>query len=380
MQQLSGESHKDAVNVYADAGVARARSLGNRGPLRYDSNGAVSAEILHAYNHYGFYVFENLIDSAEIDVLRLEFAELIDRAPVDNGADLDIQGRPAFGREFARNPYTMIRPLSDPWGGTTLLGGRHPTKMSQPKAAQTAPKKVVFVISGMCQLSEAALRLYGHADILSIAENINGTDFVPYNDATFVKQPGLGGAVSWHQDGVTHWDSPAWDDGIHGFNVQVQLYECTAQNCLWVLPGTHTQGRIDIPKLVREQGEYLEDAVPLLCQPGDITIVNRQVLHGSFANTSDQQRISITFGFHRYASILGAKGALSQTNDETYSHQRIDERSAVIQVAIDARAQFYPEQPVYRYTPFVGREDELRHSAENIERVIKNYNLKDLSI
>ena len=66
-------------------------------------------------------------------------------------------------------------------------------------------------------------------DLLAAAASINGDDFVPYNDATFVKQPGLGGSVSWHQDGVTHWDNPEWDSGIHGFNFQVQLYDTSAE-------------------------------------------------------------------------------------------------------------------------------------------------------
>ena len=99
---------------------------------------------------------------------------------------------------------------------------------------------------GMCQAMPAALRLYGHPQLLAIAAAINGPDFVPYNDAIFVKQPGLGGSVAWHQDGVTHWDSPDWDAGIHGFNFQVQLYPTTAANGLWVVPGTHRTGRVDI--------------------------------------------------------------------------------------------------------------------------------------
>ncbi|MEQ9451747.1 MAG: phytanoyl-CoA dioxygenase family protein [Pseudomonadales bacterium] len=381
MSELSASQHAQQMSTYCAAGVERAQALGNRGPMRRDAQGRLSEEILAAYWQHGFYVFEGLVDQAEIELLRTDFAELIERAPADNGADLDARGRPALGQEFARSPYTLIRPLSDPWGGTDLLGGRHPTRMTQPQAAAQAPRKVVFLISGMCQLSEAALRLYGHADLLTIAAGINGDDFVPYNDATFVKQPGLGGSVSWHQDGVTHWDSPQWDEGIHGFNFQVQLYPCTPANCLWVVPGTHKQGRIDIKQRVRENGsEYLPDAVPLLCQPGDVTIANRQVLHGSFANTSETPRISITFGFHRYQSVLGARGALSQTAEEVYDAERIDQRSAVIAVAIDARAQFYPDQPRFSYAAFGGREDEYRYCPANIECVIKDYNLKDLSI
>ena len=39
--------------------------------------------------------------------------------------------------------------------------------------------------------------LYGHTELLAVAQSINGIDFVPFNDAIFVKQPGLGGSVAW---------------------------------------------------------------------------------------------------------------------------------------------------------------------------------------
>ena len=110
--------------------------------------------------------------------------------------------------------------------------------MTQPKPEADAPEDVVSIMYSMCQSMPAGLRLYGHPGLLTVAESINGTDFVPFNDAIFVKQPGLGGSVSWHQDGVTHWDSPDWDPGIHGFNFQVQLYSATLGNCLWVVPGS----------------------------------------------------------------------------------------------------------------------------------------------
>ena len=380
MPRVSAAQHAEDMQDYYRAGEERALALGNRGPMRRGADGRLAQDIVDAYWRHGFYVFTGLVAPEEIELLRKDFADLIDRAPIDNGAEVDKYGQPACGLEFARNPYSLIKPLADPWGGTELLNGRHPTQMTQPAPEADAPNKIVFLISGMCQLSDAALRLYGHPDILSIAAAVNGDDFVPYNDATFVKEAGLGGSVSWHQDGVTHWDAPDWDEGIHGFNVQVQLYECTSANCLWVMPGTHKEGRIDIKARVEEFGELLPEAVPLLCEPGDITIANRQILHCSFANTSPNQRISITFGFHRYASVLGAKGALSQTADEVYSAERIDERSAVIQVAIDARHQFYPQEAPYQYQAFQGREDEYRFSPEMWERVIRDYNLKDLSI
>lgn len=379
---LSAREHAKRMSAYAEQGEQRAYELGNRGPMRFDEYGKLHPDILDAYWTHGFYVFEGIVDEHEIAALRADIDYLLEHAPVHQGAATDAQGRPAFGADFARNTYTFIKPLSDPWGGTDVLNGRHPTQMSQPEPDKDAPDEVVYLMGGMCQAMPSGLRLYGHPQLLTIAEGINGADFVPYNDATFVKLAGLGGSVSWHQDGVTHWDSPDWDEGIHGFNFQVQLYECTARNCLWVMPGTHKSGRIDIKKRVAENdgSEQLPGAVPLLCQPGDATIVNRQMLHCSFANTSPDLRVSLTFGFHRRAAVLGATGALSQSTKETYDEQRIFERAAVIAVAIDAREQFYPDQPRYTYQPFEGLEDQFRFNDDTFERVIRDYNLKDLSI
>lgn len=377
--------HVAAMADYLADGRRRALELGNRGPVRFDERGRLHPDILEAYWEHGFYVFDRLIGSDEVAELREGIEGMLERAPVRAGAELDAQGRPALGRDYAVEPFLFIKPLSDPWGGTKLLAGRHPTKMTEPAPESSAPDEVVHLISGMCQASPAALRLYGHPSLLAIAEAINGPDFVPFNDAIFVKRPGLGGSVSWHQDGATHWDDPNWDEGIHGFNFQVQLYPSTPANGLWAVPGSHKLGKIDIPQVVADNGgsERLPDAVPLFCEAGGVTIANRQVLHGSFANTSPDPRISVTFGFHRRASVLGVEGRLKMKAGGraiVYDEDRIFDRSAVIAVAIDARHQHVPDEIPYRYQPFAGLEDDFRSDDETFERVIRNYNLKDLSI
>ncbi len=374
---------------YAADGERRARAFGNRGPVRLDEQGQLHADIVDAFLEHGCYVFEGVIGERELDELRAEVTDMIERAPVRKGAALDAQGRPALGRDYAVDPYLLTTPLSDPWGGTKLLGGRHPMKMTEARADADAPEQVVFLMFGMCQAMPSALRLYGHPQLLMIAAAINGADFVPFNDAIFVKQPGVGGSVSWHQDGVTHWDAPNWDAGIHGFNFQVQLYPTTAANALWVVPGSHHRGKADIPSIVQGNGgsDRLPDAIPLLCAAGDVTVVNRQVLHGSFANSSPDPRVSITFGFHRRSSVLGVQGKLSIKPDDSrwaggtvYDEERLFERSAVIAVAIDARRQHHPDEQPYHYLPFTGLEDDFRYNADTVERVIRDYNTKDLSI
>ena len=233
----------------------------------------------------------------------------------------------------------------------------------------------------MCENMEAGLRVYGHPDLLAIAQSINGPDFVPYNDAIFVKQPGLGASVAWHQDGLTHWDAPNWDPGIHGFNFQVQLYDCTPANCLWVVPGTHKLGKVDIKRMVADNGgsDQLPGAVPLFCAAGGVTIVNRQALHCSFANTSENLRVSLTFGFHRHSAVLGQRGAIVVSADDVYDEARIFERSSVIATAIDARAQRFPDETPFTYQPFVGLEDQFRWDEAGRAR-LHDYSQKDIGI
>ncbi len=266
------------------------------------------------------------------------------------------------------------------FGGTDLANGRHPVKMAEPKAAAGAPKEIVYVIGGSLQFSDACLRVYGHPQLLAVAAAINGDDFAPFNESLFFKAPGLGASVAWHQDGVTHWDSPDWDQGTHGVNFMAQLYGCTAANGVWVVPGTHKQGKVDIAAMAAESGsDRLADAVPMICAPGDVAICNRQALHGSFANTSPDWRVTVNFGFHRLSSVLGVHGGGIHNAPAVYDADRIAMRSRVIGYAIDARRQRYADEEPFVYKPFAGAGIEHRWTPE-AKAGLKDYNLLDLSI
>ena len=296
------------------------------------------------------------------------------------GAPLDRQGRPALAADCRSNPLMWSRPLGDPLGGTELANGRHPVKMFEPKASSDAPKEIVYLILGSLQFSDAALRLYGHPGLLAMAAAVNGDDFVPFNEAIFVKEPGRGASVAWHQDGVTHWDSPELDQGTHGFNFMAQLYGCTAANGVWVVPGSHRLGRADIKARVAAAGtERLPEAVPILCAPGDVAITNRQTVHGSFANTSPDWRVTLNFGFHRRRSVLGVEGGGVHNEPAVYDDARIRERARIIGYAIDARGRRFPAETPYRYQPHAEGGESWRWDAA-AKAGMRDYNLLDLSI
>ena len=212
---------------YYFEGERRALSLGNRGPMAFDANGALAAGVAEAYWESGFYVFEGAVRGDELNELVVDFEEVLARAPASSTSRTDTAGRPAIGSEFERPSFRFARPLSDPYGGTSVSGGRYQAKMVEPEAPVDAPDEVLLNISSPLQLMDAALQLYGHPDLLRIAEQINGPDFTPFSESIWVKQPGWGPSVAWHQDGTTHWDNPdsgRWHPRIqlHGAAVRKQ--------------------------------------------------------------------------------------------------------------------------------------------------------------
>lgn len=371
---------EEAMVRYRREGTERALALDNRGPIRFAADGSLDPAILDSYSGHGFYVFEGVLGPEELADLERDVAEMLDRAPVTKGATVDRHGRPALGADCEGRNVTWVRPLSDPLGGTDAAHGRHPAKMTEPAAPDGTPDHVVQLVLGSLQFSDACLRLYGHPQLLAVAEAINGPDFTPFNEAVWVKQPRLGGSVAWHQDGWTHWDSPDLDEGTHGFNFMAQLYGCDAANGLWVVPGSHRNGKADIAAMVAAAGsDRLPDAVPLICGPGDVAITNRQAIHGSFANTGPDVRVTVNFGFHRRRSVLDVTSGGVHSPVTTYDEDYIRERSKLIPYAIDARRQRFGDETPHLYQPFAGQEGEYVWDDE-ARLAIKDYNLRDLGI
>ena len=372
--------HEPVMQAYFSSGRKRALALPNQGPLKFLANGDLHPEIQWSVDEYGFYVLKNVIGSDELGDIEKDVFDILERLPTTKGSSVDKQGRPALGVDCKGASLFWSRPLGDPFGGTDRAAGRHPVKMVEPQPSADSPEQTVYLILGALQHSEALLRLYAHPDLLKLAASLNGEDFVPFNEGMFIKQPGLGASVAWHQDGVTHWDNPEWDSSIHGYTFHAQLYGCTAANAVWAVPGSHRLGKIDISDWVADNGsERLPDAVPYICDPGDVVIHNRQLVHGSFANTSPDWRVSFTLGYHRRSSVLDVCSGGVHNATAVYDEARIRERSRMIGYGIDARRQRFTNEAPYVYKPFLKSGEHLQWST-NAKEAIHDYNLLDLSI
>ena len=367
-----------AFRRYCAEGEARAMALGNRGPIRFTEDGELHPEIVAAYDRCGFYVFTGVFGAEELADIEADFLDIQARLPVRRGAEVDRQGRRALGADCKSLNLVWAKPLSDPVGGTKAAHGRYPVKMFEPKAAADAPEEAVYLLLGSLQFSDACLRAYGHPGLLAVAAAINGPDFVPFNEALWMKEPGTGASVAWHQDGWTHWDSADLDGYSHGFNFMGQLFGCTPANGLWVVPGSHKGGKADIAGMVAEAGtERLPQAVPLVCAPGDVAITNRQAVHGSFANTTDAWRVTVNMGFHRRRSVIGVMGGGVHNPPAVYDEARVAERAKAIGYAIAARKARFPEERAFDYAPHAGQRFEWDDAAR---AAMRDYNLLDLGI
>jgi ectoine hydroxylase-related dioxygenase (phytanoyl-CoA dioxygenase family) len=132
--------------------------------------------------------------------------------------------------------------------------------------------------------------------------------------------------------------------------------------------------------MVAESGsERIDGAVPIVCEPGDVVICNRQLVHGSFANSGFEPRLTINFGFHRRSSVLDVQGAGIHSKPIVYSNQVIEERSKVIGYGIEARQQKYPNETAYSYKPFESSNLTFDWN-QSIQATLKDYNALDLSI
>ena len=369
-----------AMKQYLEDGQRAALELDNRGPIEFDQYGRLAQSILDAYSKYGFYVFTGVLSEEECQDLEADLEQMKTTFPTSPESKVDSQGRPALGADSLTPSLVWSKPLGDPLGGTELANGRHQVKMFEPEAKEAAPAAAPFILLGSLRFSDACLRTYAHPELLRVAEAINGEDFAPFNEALFIKEPGIGAAVSWHQDGVTHWDSPDFDEGIHGFNFMAQLYGSTAVNGVWVLPGSHRLGKLDIKSLVSDSNsERLKDAVPIVCGRGDVVICNRQALHGSFPNSGFEPRLTVNFGFHRRSSVLGVQGGGIHSDAQVFDETIIARRSKVLGYAIAARKERFPEEKAYEYQPF--KEAGLSFEWNDAARAdMKDYNRDDLSI
>ena len=174
-------------------------------------------------------------------------------------------------------------------------------------------------------------RIVTQPRILDAVESLIGENILTWNTAWFAKMPGERTFVSWHQDGMYWKFSPrrivtAW----------VALTPSVSTNGgLRVIPGTHLHPAMPHkdtyePDNALSRGQDIavevdeSQAVDLELQPGEMSLHDLWIVHGSRANTSlDTPRIGLAIRYVatevRQDSPIKPRAVLVRGRDE-YGH------------------------------------------------------------
>lgn len=146
--------------------------------------------------------------------------------------------------------------------------------------------------------------LASHEKVLDAVESVLGPDVMVWGSSLFIKDPGQGTYVTWHQD-TTYWGlskpdvTTAW----------IALSSATEQSgCMKMMPGTHKWEQVahvdtlDEKNLLTRGQEIAvdvneADGVLVELQPGQMSLHDVQIVHASDPNQSDDRRIGVAIRY-----------------------------------------------------------------------------------
>lgn len=147
--------------------------------------------------------------------------------------------------------------------------------------------------------------LAAHPAVVGRVASLYGPDLLVWRSKIFLKPPGKGGGIPWHQD------FPFWPiEPFLTVTAWIALTEADSENgCVQVLPGSHRQVIPVVP--VDPDGDYRPDflmmadprafnpegAIPMELKPGELFLFNERLLHRSEANRSPRLRMGLSVRF-----------------------------------------------------------------------------------
>lgn len=187
-----------------------------------------------------------------------------------------------------------------------------------------------------------AHRLVTSDALLNVVEDLLGSDILIDGTLVFYKPPQDSSYVSWHQDSVySGWHlTPSTSAWI------ALTASHRANGCMRVIPGSHKQGLLvhdnvrDDPNLLNKRGERIKmvvdesQATDVLLQPGEMSLHQSNIVHGSNPNTSDEPRIGFIVRFvtnritKRDRPLLRVRGAADCSHLTLAKPPEMDQQTA----------------------------------------------------
>jgi len=147
-------------------------------------------------------------------------------------------------------------------------------------------------------------------DILAMVAQVIGNDIALWNSSFFAKPARVGSKTPWHQDGE-YWPI----EPLATCTVWIAIDASTQENgCLRVIPGSHRPQQL--ARHNRNQAEGLalpleldpttfneSEAVDITLEPGQISLHDVYLFHGSEPNRSDNSRRGMTLRYMPTTSV-----------------------------------------------------------------------------
>lgn len=155
----------------------------------------------------------------------------------------------------------------------------------------------------------AFLEIARDPDILDLVEAAIGPDIILWGCHLFCKPAGDGLEVPWHQDGH-YWPIRP----LATCTVWIALETSDIENgCLRVIPGSHDPA--ELKEHLREEGGALtqrlgddafneSDAVDVVLEPGQMSLHDVYMIHGSNRNTSTRRRAGLAIRYMPATSLF----------------------------------------------------------------------------
>lgn len=147
-------------------------------------------------------------------------------------------------------------------------------------------------------------RIVHHPAILDAVEDLVGPDILCWTTNFFIKEPSSPGFVSWHQD-ATYWGL----DPEEVVTAWVALSPSTPESgCMRVIPGSHTESHIPHVDTFHKdnlltRGQEIavpvdeSRAVDIVLAPGEMSLHDIKLVHGSAPNASRDRRIGLAIRY-----------------------------------------------------------------------------------
>ena len=185
---------------------------------------------------------------------------------------------------------------------------RYRTKLEAYEAsvADQPPEETLFILSRFKphMLFTWLDEICHHPRLLDAMEDLLGPDLLIYSTAFFTKNAGDGNYVPWHQD-TTYAD---FEGGRYARAWVAFTDSHTGNGCMRVIRGSHRRQLIhteepnDSHNILFNKERVAEEvdennAVDLVLKPGEMSVHDYGVVHGSNPNNSDDRRIGFAIAF-----------------------------------------------------------------------------------